>query len=210
MIRSALRTALALRLKMPESGDPLLPDATLNDIIRQSLNDFSREFDWPWLLTSASLTFSTTTGLAPLPAGFVRPRELMIGGTATTRKRARYSRLAEYLDFKAIGGYRVWTVLGTNVELSIIPTTVPSALLYYVQQEPALASDAAAPLLPEAYQDAMLARAAYHAEIRRGRPEASMVHDNEFQLEMKKMRKHEFAASGPRRVTVASSNWASW
>src|SRR4051812_6685939 len=120
-----------LRLRIPPAGDPLLDEPILNECIDQALRDISAVSDWPWLLTSASLTFNTTTGIAPAPAAMVKMRELTIAGT-----RAKNVDLAEFLDIVATGDQWVWTIIGTNVQLTPIPSTVPVAVLWYIKAEP--------------------------------------------------------------------------
>lgn len=206
MNRGALRSALQTRLGLSASGDGLATDTALNEAIANALRDIGLEHDWPWLLTSASLTFSTTTGLAAQPTGFVKARELVIGG-----RPAKYAPLAEFLAVAGEGSAYVWTDLGANFQLSPTPATVPTATLYYVRQEPALSSDSDSPLIPDAYQHIVLARAAYLTNVRRARNDEAIRDDNEYQLAVRKLRDASWNRSGPRTVRRAGSTyWARW
>ena len=153
MNRAALRARLALRLRLPPAGDPLLDEPTLNDCLAAALLDVSAVKDWPWLLTSASITF--TAGVGPLPSTCVKLRDLMINGW-----RARPSELAEYLDQATYQTMFMWTLIGSNIQLTPAPATSPTNTLYFIQGEPALTADTQSPLIPEAHQPAVLARAA--------------------------------------------------
>jgi hypothetical protein len=211
MNRGALRSALKSRLRLGPSGDASLGDDVLNECILFGLNDIGAEHDWPWLLTSAALTFSISTGLAPLPSGYVRARELRIGTTAATARRATRAGLGEFLDAASSGRY-VWTEQGANIALSPIPATVPSATLWYTRTEPALTADTSTPLIPELYHQTVVTSASYHANQRRRFSDDAAVDDNERQASFKKMRQAMWGRTGPRQVRSsgrldASATW---
>jgi len=192
------------RLRIPPAGDPLLDEPMLNDLIAQALRDVSSVSDWPWLVTSASITF--TAGVGPVPATMVKVRELVIN-TA----RAKYVDLAEFLDTAWLGSQYVWTVIGTNIQLSPAPTISPTNTLYFIRGEPELTSDIAVPLIPEAHQAAILSRASYHAEVRRGRAEAAQFHNMEYEGDLNRMRDATKTRTGPRQVREAGARGrATW
>lgn len=206
MIRSEIRADVKLRLRLPANGDPLISDGTVNECIRLALLDISAEHDWPWLTTSATVTFSTTTGLASRPTDCVKIRELVVNGRV-----ARYAGLNEWVT-AATCGQRVWTDQGASLALSPSPTTVPTATLYYVRLEPVLTSDTSAPLLPEAYHSFLVARASYHANVRRRNETDAALDSNEFASGLKRMETAMHVKTGPRRVLPAGGlrNWAWW
>ena len=204
MNRGQLRSALTSRLGLPITGDALLDTSELINALDAALRDMCNEYDWPWLVAEASLTF--TTGVAPKPSGCVKVKELVVND-----RRAKFAPLAAYLDIAARGAQCVWTETGTNVKITPVPTTAPDATLYYVQAEPALASDTTEPLLPATYHQTLLARAAYHANVRRNRMEDAARDDNEFQLSVRKMKDAGWARTGPRYVRSAGTSlWANW
>ena len=204
MNRGALRAKLVLRLRLPPAGDPLLDEPTLNQCIEQALRDVSSVSDWPWLITSSSVTF--TAGVGPAPATMVKVRELVVNST-----RAKYVELNEFLDTVALGDQWVWTVIGTNLRLTPVPTVSPTNTLYFIRAEPDLTLDTQSPLIPEAHQQAVLSRASYHAEIRRGRAEAAAVHNAEYEDDLRRMRDATKTRVGPRQVRQAGSRWtATW
>ena len=206
MNRGQLRSALTSRLGIPSAGDSLLDSTTLNDIIGFALRDLSSEADWPWLLTTASLSFTGADATAPTT--LVKARELAIG---TQPQRARFVPLGEFMDAQASRVECVWTIIGTTVRLTPTPSTAPTATLYFVRGEPTLANDSAEPLCPDAHHQIVLARASYHANTRRNRFEDAARDDNEYQLGVRKMKDAQWVKSGPRRVKAAgSSNWATW
>lgn len=204
MNRGQLRTAIETRLAIVSSGDGLLSTTALNDIIGFALRDISAEHDWPWLLTSDPLTF--TDNSAPVPTGYVKARELVMNS-----KRAKYVPLAEFLDLEAMGTECVWTDAGATIRITPTPSSTPTATLWYIRQEPALESDSSEPLLPDAHHQALVARAAYHANTRRGRMEEALRDDNEYQLSVRKMKDASWGRSGPRAVRAAGNTyWARW
>lgn len=194
MNRGAIRGELQSRLRLPAQGDPLLTDDVLNGCVRLALNDISAAHDWPWLLTSGTVTFSTSTGKAAYPADCVRIRELIVNN-----RRALRCGLAEWIDAQTLGSY-VWTEIGGQLALTPIPTVAPTATLYYCRQEPVLTADTASPLLPEANVASLIARASYHANMRRRVSEDAAADDNEYQAGVKQMRTAMWAKTGPRQV----------
>lgn len=193
-----------LRMGIPPAGDPMLDEPILNGCIGQALRDISAVSDWPWLITSASLTF--TAGVAPVPATMVKVRELTISGT-----RAKNVDLAEFLDIQAAGDQWVWAVIGSNIQLSPAPTTSPTNVLYFIRGEPALTADTQSPLLPEAHQPAVLSRASYHACVRKRMADAAQFHHGEYLEDLNRMRDATKTRTGPRQVREAGGRWkATW
>src|SRR4051812_9383183 len=50
-----MRTSLRLRLGIP-TGDAMFPDATLTDLINNSMHKIDTDHDWPWLEASETIT----------------------------------------------------------------------------------------------------------------------------------------------------------
>lgn len=204
MNRADIRARLAKRLRIPPTGDPMLDEPTLNDCIAQALNDVSSRRDWPWLLTTSALTF--TAGVAPLPTGCVKTRGMLVNGW-----RAREADLAEFLDQATYATMYMWTIIGSNIQLNPVPVTSPTNLLYYIRSEPALTSDITSPLIPDQHISAVVARAAYHAEIVRARADAAGFHNGEYEMDLKQMMDATKRSNRPRQVREAGyQRWASW
>lgn len=204
MNRGQLRTRLSLRLRLPPAGDPLLDEPTLNDMLAAALTDVSAVADWPWLLTSASVTF--TAGLGPLPSTCVKVRELVVNG-----RRGKPSELAQFLDQVATVDSYLWCVIGSNIQLSPAPTTSPTNTLYFIQPEPALTLDTSSPLMPEAHQATVIARAAYLAETRRARADAAQFHNAEYETALHRMMDATKRVTRPRQIRESGREWwATW
>lgn len=204
MIRADIRARLVKRLRIPPAGDPLLDEPTLNDCIAQALTDVSNVRDWPWLLTTASVTF--TAGVGPLPTSCVKTRDLVINGW-----RARPSDLAEFLDQATYATMYMWSIIGPNIQLNPAPVTSPTNTLYYIRSEPALTTETQAPLIPDAHLPAVLSRASYHAEIIRARSDAAGFHNGEYEIDIKRMMDATKRSNRPRQIREAGyQRWASW
>lgn len=204
MNRGELRAALISRLGIPSTGDALLTNTSLDDIIGYALRDLASEHDWPWLVTDDTLTF--TNGVAAAPAALVKPLDLIING-----KRARYASRAEFRDAQANGNVCAWTVIGSSVMMTPVPTTAPTASLDYIQAEPALANDQAEPLLPDAHHQVLIARASYLANTRRNRKEDAMRDADEYGDGVRRMWDAIYVKSAPRTVRAAGTTvWARW
>lgn len=204
MNRGTLRSEVAQRLRIPPAGDPLLDEPMLNDMLRAALIDICSGNDWPWLLTTASVTF--TAGVGPLPSTAVKVRDLVINS-----RRGEYVENAEFLDCQSLLSRFVWTVLGPNIVLTPAPTISPTNTLYFIRPEPALTADTQSPLLPEAHQQVLIARACYHAEVRRGRADAASFHDDEYERGLNRMKDATKRRTGPRQIREGGQRWfATW
>lgn len=207
MNKGQLRSAVKERLRLPAVGDPLLTDAVIDNCVVMALTDIS-EMDgasWPWLLTSAAVTF--TNGVAAIPAAVVKLRELTIG---TVPARAEHVTFTEYLDS---AGLCVWTEYGASL---LLGKTTPASIvstLYYSRAEPAMATDADSPLLPATYHNVLVARASYHANVRRRFNEDMATDAGEYEVGVKRMITAAQARTGPRRIRhrdCSRAAFASW
>lgn len=206
MNRGELRAALTSRLGIPPAGDGLLTETALNECLDLALRDLSDAGSWPWLLSSSSVTF--TDGVAPFPTGVEQPRELSIGGVRARKA----SSLPEFLDCLADLSRCVWFAIGTNVQIAPVPTTSPSsAVLYFQTAEPALVADGQSPLLPPGHHNVLLARATYHANMRRTKYDGADRANGEYEAGLRRMLDAQRATSGQRRIRAAgSTTWATW
>lgn len=204
-----LRAAVKLRLKLPVAGDAYLTDAVVNTCINTALIDMSTATDWPWNNTSATATFSTSTGLATIPADCIKVRELVVNG-----RPAKHVGFAEFLDAAVVGSGRfVWNEdQGASIGLAPIPTVAPTAKLYYLRSEPALVADGDLPALPVAYHTVLVARAAYLANVARRFDGDATLDLAEFTDGLKKMKQAAVRRTGTRQIRSAyrQRNWATW
>ena len=79
MDRDALVTFAKRKLRIGTSGEALLTDSVLADLVNEALRHFCRDRHWPWLLTSATVSVATT-GLGSLPADYIASRALLHDG----------------------------------------------------------------------------------------------------------------------------------
>jgi hypothetical protein len=204
MIRSAIRTKIENRLVLPTAGDPRLTSSVLNGLIDEAIRYICMERDWPWLLTSGSLTL--TSGTAALPSRFMKARRLVVN-----ERRARFVPLDEFLD--ASRSTPVWTIIGTNVQILPVPTAALTGTLYYYASEADLASDSASPVMPEIYQDAIVAYASHLASLVRQDDRRAADNLGLYEVALRKMPSAISQRTGPRRVRLQSEDsdlWATW
>ena len=136
-------------------------------------------------------------------------RELVING----RRARRASSLAEFLDVSADGSKNVWFESGQTVTLAPVPavTVITTATLHYLQVETTLLTDLNTPLLPDQHIPTLIARAAYHANIRRANYEAATQDQGEYMEHVKKMKTSYPTRSGPRQIRPSGvTPWAGW
>lgn len=205
MERLEFREAVWERLRVPPAGDGLLTAQVVDRCVQRALTDLCNERPWPWLLTSASLTF--TGDSAPMPSDCVLVRDFEVGG-----KRAKRVKFTEWMDERAFRTQCVWTDVGATIRVSPTPASaLSSPTLWYYRNEPALTSDTATPLLPSQYDPVVLARAAYHANVRRDRMDDATRDNAEYEAGVNRMKDALSRQVGPTRIREARpSVWAVW
>lgn len=199
-----MQAAVVLRLGLPSAGDPRVTTAVIQGHINEALRKVSTERDWPWLLTSASLTL--TTGTAATPARFMSARRLVIGG-----RRARFVPLDEWLD--TTRETPVWTIIGTNVQLAPTPTAALTGTLYYYAAEADLASGSASPTMPAHLHDVIVHYATHLGALARQDDAKAADNLSLYDAAVKKMSKDFAVSPKARRVRMRTENaefWASW
>lgn len=192
-----LREAVRLRNGITEtSPDALAEHDTINACVVDALRDICEVQRWPWLLTSASVTFTGNSG--PLPSDCTQVHRLAIGSTGATRLHpATHVGLDEFLSQSRA---YVWTTVGSAIKLYPTPTSTPVATLYYYRDEPAFTVDTDSPLLPVAHQQTLVARASYHLNVRRQNSERMNVDVNEWEAGLRHMKLAVLREQGPRKV----------
>lgn len=187
MIRSALRDAVKDRLAIRSDGsgnslDGLITNDYVNTSIDDALNRISMERDWWWLATTAPLSFDTTDGDAALPSDFMRANKLVINDSPVEPLP-----LDTFLDPNADMNAYGWLVYGNVVKITPIPTTTTTGTLYYFRSEPALATDAASPLMPVVYQKCIVAYASHLCAARRQDEQRAALYLQEYGNFLKSM-----------------------
>lgn len=203
MTAAELIAALKTRNGITSLGDGLITDAVLYECVSNALADVSAEDRWPWLLTSASLTFTGAT--APLPTGWTASKSLLIGG---------YPVPHVGLDEMQSSAVRfVWTEVGANIVISPTPTVaLTTPTLYYYRDEGVVDSGADAILLPVTWHRYLLARASYHLNVRRSFAERASLDDTEWRTGLERMRAAKRATVGtaPIRSSFRTKIQARW
>jgi hypothetical protein len=157
-----LRTEVKNRLAIPTAGDGLITDTIVNGTINSALRVITTTRDWPWLLTSSQLAFPANVGYAEIPCEFIRAKELVID-----LRRICYVEINEFIDQTLVGYPYVFTMIGNQVKLFPVPTTLTLGTMYYYRSEPELTIDTQNPIMPEFLQGWIVSYAAYLCALRR-------------------------------------------
>lgn len=204
MNKGALRDAVKTRNGIPTSGAGLVDSTSVDECVASALLDISAEQRWPWLLTSASLTF--TTGTAPLPSDCLQIDKILVAGYPV--------REVSHDEFLQAANNYVFVQRGANVTIYPTPTTtLTSPTVWYYRDEPALATDSDSPLLPPSWHRVLVARASYHLNVRRpGEGDRLAIDENEWQAGLRRMRQTVDRSTGPKRIrsSFAQVRWANW
>lgn len=205
MNRSELRTEVKDRLAIPSAGDALITDTYVNTSINNALNRISSERDWWWLAAQATPTFSTTTGYASLPSDFMRANELVINDAV-----AQAVPFESYLDAPNGDVGNAYVIYGNQIFLTPVPSTAPTATLYYFRSEPALSSDGSSPLMPATYHYAICAYAAYLCAARRQDETRASLYLQEYQNWLQTMNDDNRSTIKKRIKFERTSDYAVW
>lgn len=200
-----IRDAVKQRLSIPSIGDGLLPDATINSLINRSLTVISGSRDWPWLLSTLSITFPANDGTAYLPSDFMKARELIINGYPVT-----WVQLEDFLNPNRIYATFAWTIVGNKAQITPVPTSDQTATMYYYRNEPTLIADFSAPLMPVQLHNIIVAYTAYLAAMVRQDDAKSATYMAEYRSLLNDMR-DDLKQNTRRRIRYGGGyQYASW
>lgn len=188
-----LRSAVSSRIAVPSGGDALATDASINSCINAALIDISAEQSWPWLLTSASLTFSA--GVAAIPTGCGRIKTVTVDDLPVPQ--------ASLDDVLSGAKLWVWAEDGANIRLSPTTTTAPTSTIRYYRVEPTLSADADLPLLPVVHHQTLVARASYHLNVRRSDATRAATDMAEYERGLKNLMQSLHRGTAPKVIRSA-------
>jgi hypothetical protein len=190
MDKREARQRVRERNGIPDPGDGLAGHEDIENCLSAALIDISSQHRWPWLLTSASVTF--TDGVGPIPTGCTTIHKLVVNDAPAAR--------VSLDQFLAEQDQYVWTELGANIKLYPVPTTAPTATLYYYQAEPALTVDTSTPLLPAQWHQVWVVRASLLLNIRRGQFERVTRDEEDWGQGVRDMMQATWSSLGPRQI----------
>ena len=190
-------------MAIPSSGDGILTDSVLNNLINRSLATISAAKEWPWLLDTYSITF--VSGSAHIPNDFVRARQLVINDVPVL-----WLQLEDFLMPDRRIAVFAWTIIGNQARLTPIPTTDHTGTLYYYRAEPELLSDYSVPLMPALHHSLIVAYTAYLAALTRQDEGRAAVYQAEYQAILNNMR-DDLKQNTSRRIRYDSGyQYAVW
>ena len=203
MNRLEIQNAVKQRMAIPSTGDGQLTDSVINNLINQALTVISAEHDWPWLLTSTSVTF--TSGSASLPSDFIKSRALIYNTLPV-----QWVQLEDFLDPDRWFAPFSWTIIGSTAKVTPTPTTNIATTLYYYRREPDLTTDGSTPLMPSQFHNLIVAYATYLAAMVRQDEGRAAVHMADYNMLLNNMR-DDLTQSTTRRIRYdRSSQYATW
>lgn len=192
-----LRDAVKNRLGLSPQGDALITDAFVDSAINSALRAVSSEKPWWWLL--ASVTFDFNGGQAALPSDAMSIEGIQAYGGLLDAVSRRDMLDQDSLDPQPSG----WTVLGNVLWLVPAPEgLVPARMLYY-RAEATLVADTDEPLIPLAYQDKVVAYAAYLGYKKRQDPVRAAAEFTDYKDWVARTQADQSPVKGPRRARVA-------
>lgn len=197
-----MRTQARTRYGTP-SGDSFFSDTNLNDLLAESLDAVSTEFDWPWLQASATITTAAGDRDYAVPADWIRTRKLYI---------ADYEPLelmpsTDVLWSTAQGRPTQYAIEGDLVQVFPVPDGVYSITHKYQKSEPALSSDSSTPLMPAIFHHTLVAHLVHLMHVRAGSLQKASAALVDYRGWIARMQDHRRRSSAPLRPRVRPGGW---
>jgi len=165
MLRSAIRTAIRARYGIPDD-DGLLTATILDGFIDRAVKRVELAGDWQWLETVESVATVDGTATYPVAVSYVRTISVRVA-EATPMVKLTIDE-ADHWGQTNKGIPKAYALDGRLLRLVPTPNTVGPVLHRFVRTETALASDAAEPLCPEPWIEAVIAAAGVFVYRRTG------------------------------------------
>jgi len=194
-----LNDAVRTRIGVP-AGDAFYTDQVLTDLVNESLQVISTEYDWPWL--DASTTFDLVNGTATYtpPADWMRTRSLCIDGFDAME----YRSLIELREWPTtiVDVPRYYHINVEQITLRPVPGAVWTVTHDYVKVEPTLVDSTDTPLMPSQFHYAIVAYAVHLAYLRSGDVQRATAAVADYQGWLRRMSDARRRQTSPLRVRV--------
>jgi hypothetical protein len=158
-----LQTKVRLRLQAT-TDDAVVTTAQLTESINNGLRNFALERDWPWLVTSTTITTAADDGTYDLPADFIHAKGLSIDGGYPLEE-VSLNELLRYQRQSGTTQPAVYYHDGVAIRFGPVPTSVLTIDLIYVRGESELSGDSDTIRTPNQYADLVVDFAALDAAI---------------------------------------------
>lgn len=194
--RDAVKTRMGLSTGM---ADGLLTDTVINLQLQFAINDIAGEYDWPWLQTTATVSFSA--GTAATPTRMKKMVDIDLAG-----KRINRLTLTEVL--RQSTPYPGWYQEGATLKTYPAGQTVANCTAHYVQLETDLTSDGLSPLLPEEHHQTWVLRTAWRCAAIRRDQQMKLELGSEYGDDIARMRDDVSRYAGSRQVRNLRGRWS--
>lgn len=190
MTLATIRSQVKTKLRIGTATDNLLSDTVLTGLVNEALRKVTRERSWPWLLTSASVSISTS-GVASLPTDFTAAHSLLYGSTDPAP-----IPFVGFTDLLGSKGAYVWSENGTQIQVEPAPTATTSMTLWYYQREEALSADGDTPIMPTVHDDIVAIWAAHLGALIRKDYDHAAALEREYRDELMALDRAVFRKAG--------------
>lgn len=191
------------RANISESDTQFTP-AKLLELLNSSLRDVSLEHDWPWLYTQVSLPITAGTRTYTMPATWMRTLSLVDTDSGTALRRVKTKETDKNVGSGTPSAY---SVFGTTLILSPTPTAADAITHRFVQTEPLLTSVSSIPLIPEAFAEVVIDRAAAKIAAIAGDVPTANGLAIDFAAGMKRLTRHLNLARDSSQVEIRPGSW---
>lgn len=169
---ASLRADVLDRLGLP-TDDLMAQNGSLDRAINSALKEYAVELDWPWLWTETTITTVNGTRTSALPTRFARALYAYVGD-----EELEYRSMRDVIEYVGdLDQPRFYTGLSGSIAWVPTPDAAYSVVFGYVQTEPELVAAGDVPLIPDAYDDYIVAKA--------GRKIATRLRDLELMTALK-------------------------
>lgn len=186
------------------SSDTRLTQTVRFEAINEALQQICLEHDWPWLLTSETITTVAGTSSYSLASDFVRSKSFV--ETATGLELAQLSTVeSDQIIFR--GRPSIYTLAGSSVLLKPIPEGVYSILHRYYKVEPVLTTGAGIPLVPLLYSRGVVEFAAMLLAKEIRETDRALEAERDYGSWLKRAQDNIHQSREPLRIRIRRGSW---
>ncbi len=201
---TALDARLCSRLGIA-STDSKFTSAVRTQLINDALQQICLDHDWPWLLTSETISTVAATATYNLPTRHLRTASIV---DATIGRALNKMSLIE-MD-QVITTYTARPTIyhiGAVITLRSVPDAVYALTHRYYIAEAALASGSDTPLIPEVFSRGVIEQAAVLAFSEAKDIERSLAADAAYTRWLKRAQDNAMRSREPGRIRVRPGGW---
>lgn len=184
--------------------DTRLTQAVRFRAINDALEQISLERDWPWLLTSETITTVANTATSALPTNYLRTDSIVNTTLGTALRRTN---LIDIDTLSYTGIPVLYHSSGLTITLAPTPDAVYSLKHRFHRTEPALTTGASTPLIPQVYGRGVVEYAAMLLLKQVREADMAAIAERDYMAWLKRASDNSNASREPLRIRCRPGAW---